>query len=373
MTAALLLNPRVDRACTYPFQNMLSLEGASQALQCIERWPGYAPTPMLALAELAKAAGVDAILYKQEGERFGLGSFKALGGAYAIERLVARRGGTQGLVITSATDGNHGRSVAWGAQRLGVRCIIYIHATVSEGRADAIAAFGAEVRRVAGNYDDAVRAAAKTAAENDWIVVSDTSWPGYEAIPKDVMQGYAVMAVEADAQGATPTHIFVQGGVGGVAASILAYNWETVGAARPTFIVVEPEQAACLYASARAGTLTTMGGDLDTIMAGLACGEPSMLAWQILDQGADAFMAIPDAAAANTMRALAGFGIVGGESGVAGLAGFSAIARSPEMRQALRITKQSRILCYGTEGATDAAVYAAIVGRSADHVARRKP
>ncbi len=149
-------------------------------------------------------------------------SFKALGGAYAVARIAAARG-TANLTVTSATDGNHGRSVAWGAQRLGLPCIIYIHETVSQGRADAIAAYGAEVRRVPGNYDDAVRAAAQAADDNGWVVVSDTSWPGYDTIPKDVMQGYALMAIEAQEQGAHPTHVFVQGGVGGLAAAILSY------------------------------------------------------------------------------------------------------------------------------------------------------
>lgn len=370
MSAQLFLNPRVDRTGAYPFPDILSLDGARQAMQRIAQWPGYAPTPLLTLTDLAKAADVAAILYKQEGERFGLGSFKALGGAYAIERLVERRGGVEGLVVTSATDGNHGRSVAWGAQRLGIRCIIYVHATVSQGRADAIAEYGADVRRVPGNYDDAVRAAAKTADENGWVVVSDTSWPGYEDIPKDVMQGYAVMAMEADAQDARPTHVFVQGGVGGLAASVLAYRWEKYGTARPMLSVVEPVNAACLLASARNNRLSVIGGELDTIMAGLACGEPSMLAWRILDRGADAFMAIPDSAAAHAMRVLADRGIVAGESGVSGLAGFSAVAQSPELRTALRINQQSRILCYGTEGATDTDVYARIVGRSAEDVKR---
>ena len=236
---------------------------------------------------------------------------------------------------------------------------------MSQGRADAIAAYGAEVRRVPGNYDDAVRAAAQAAADNGWVVVSDTSWAGYETIPKDVMQGYAVMAMEAEQQGARPTHVCVQGGVGGMAAAMLSVAWERHGASRPVFVVVEPDTAACLFESAKAKAVTTVGGDLDTIMAGLACGEPSILAWKILGPGADAFMTIPDGEAAAAMRRLAEVGVAAGESGVAGLAGLLAAARDGGMRKTLGLDATSVVLCYGTEGATDPVVYREIVGRDA--------
>lgn len=370
MPIDLIANPSLDRTRAYGAAEraILSLDKAQEAMRAISSWPGYAETPLVELADLAREAGVASIAYKHEAHRFGLRSFKALGGAYAIERLVAAHkasGSGKPLAVTSATDGNHGRSVAWGAERHGVRAIIYIHETVSQGRADAIAAYGAEVRRVPGNYDDAVRAAAQAAADNGWVVVSDTSWPGYETIPKDVMQGYAVMAMEVERQGCRPTHIFAQGGVGGMAAAVLSVAWETTGRERPVFTVVEPDTAACLFESAKAKQIRTVGGDLDTIMAGLACGEPSILAWKILGPGADAFMTIPDSEAAATMRVLARYGIAAGESGVAGLAGFLAAARGPAKRKLLGIEPQSRILCYGTEGATDAAVYREIVGRDA--------
>ncbi len=299
-----------------------------------------------------------------------LKSFKALGGAYAVERLVASRGSAEGLTVTCATDGNHGRAVAWGARRLGVRAVIYVHETVSQGRADAIAAYGAEVRRVPGNYDDAVRASAEAAAANGWTIVSDTSWPGYDLIPRDVMQGYAVLGLEAEAQGARPTHVFVQGGVGGIAAAMLSWTWESLGADRPILVVVEPNRAACLLESAAARRWTTVGGDLDTIMAGLACGEPSELAWALLSPGADAFMDIPDGRAADTMRRLAELGIAAGESGVAGLAGLMAAAADPAARAMLQLDATSRVLCIGTEGATDPAIYREIVGRAAEDVER---
>ncbi|MGL4286889.1 MAG: diaminopropionate ammonia-lyase [Phreatobacter sp.] len=368
--ARLLPNPALDRARAYGAEEraILSLAGAMTAATAIRAWDGYKPTPVRALATLAAENGVAALFYKDEGKRFGLKSFKAMGGAYAVERLVAARGSAAGLTVTCATDGNHGRAVAWGAGRLGVAAIIYVHETVSEGRAEAIASFGAEVRRVPGNYDDAVRTSAEAAAANGWTIVSDTSWPGYDIIPRDVMQGYAVLAMEAEAQAAPPTHIFVQGGVGGLAAGILSYHWEKAGGDRPILAVVEPTKADCLFESARAGRWTTVGGDLDTIMAGLACGEPSELAWALLSPGADGFIAIPDERAAEAMRTMAGFGVAAGESGVAGLAGFLAVARDPAARTALKLDATSRVLCFGTEGATDPEIYRALVGRDAQAV-----
>src|SRR5690606_22383577 len=226
---------------------------------------------------LAAKMGVQNVYYKDESTRFGLGSFKALGGAYAVTRLllreVERQTGQQGLVaedlqrpefksiianitVCCATDGNHGRSVAWGAHNTGCRCVIYIHETVSTGREEAIAAFGARVVRVPGNYDDAVRRAAEDAAAHGYFVVSDTSYPGYMDVPRDVMQGYSVMVEEALDQlgdAAPPTHVFIQAGVGGLAAAVAAHLWETLGPARPRIIVVEPEKADCLYQSALAG------------------------------------------------------------------------------------------------------------------------
>ncbi|MFN7194857.1 MAG: diaminopropionate ammonia-lyase, partial [bacterium] len=267
------------------------------------------------------------------------------------------------------------RSVAWGARAAGLRCVIYIHEGVSEGRAAASRAFGAEVRRVPGNYDDSVRIAAADAAREGWTVVSDTSWEGYQDIPRDVMQGYGVMVGEAIAQGEgearPPTHVFVQGGVGGVAAATVAHLWERFGPARPCIVVVEPDKADCLTRSAEAGRVVHLSGDLDTIMAGLSCGEPSPLAWAVLDPGADAFMAIGDAAIAPAMRLLAAEGVVGGESGVAGLAALQIAAREPAMRAMLGLDAASRVLLFGTEGATDPALYEALVGESAERVMER--
>ncbi|MFY8116087.1 MAG: pyridoxal-phosphate dependent enzyme, partial [Rhabdaerophilum sp.] len=204
-----LLNPHLDRARPYgpELQAILSLAGAREARATIREWQGYAPTPLRSMPALAREAGVAEILYKDEGKRFTLRSFKALGGAYAVDRLVAKSG-REGLTVTCATDGNHGRAVAWGARRAGIRAVIYVHEGVSEGRAEAIRSYGAEVVREGFNYDASVRASAEAAARNGWQIVSDTSWPGYEDVPRDVMQGYATLAMEVEEQGGKPTHVF---------------------------------------------------------------------------------------------------------------------------------------------------------------------
>ena len=373
MSIELFINPRFEQTKPYGAAEkaILSVAAGEEALKTIAQWPGYKPTPLRTLDALAKETGVSAIHYKDEDARFVLKSFKALGGAYAVEKLVRENGGKP-LTVTCATDGNHGRAVAWGAQRAGCKAVIFIHEGVSEGRAEAIRSFGAEVRREGKHYDDSVRRAAEVAAENNWQIVSDTSWPGYQDVPKSVMQGYALLAAESLAQGSAPTHVFVQGGVGGLAAGVLSWFWEKQGAQRPKTIVVEPDRAACLLASAKVGQLKNAEGDLETIMAGLACGEASQIAWDILEHGAEAFMAIPDDAAADTMRKLATYGIVGGESGVAGLAGFRIAAADPAMRAALGIDTSSRILAIGTEGDTDPVVYEQIVGEAGETVRKRR-
>lgn len=401
MNLKLHLNPGVDRRAAYPdhLRLLQSLEGYRAAHEQISRWPGFSPTPLVHLPALAAASGFASLHYKDEGGRFGLGSFKALGGAYAVLRLlqkeVARhlnlppeqvsaqdllagryRAIVQDITVTSATDGNHGRSVAWGAQMFGCRCVIYIHALVSEGRKAAIARYGADVVRTAGNYDDSVRQAEQDAQQFNRLVVSDTSYPGYQDVPKDVMQGYSVMAAEAMQQCVSPpTHIFVQGGVGGMAAAVLAYVWESALGERPRLIVVEPEKADCLYRSAEAGRPVVVHGDLDTLMAGLACGEVSLIAWGILKAGADAFMTIDDEKAVAAMRQLANPlgadpAVVAGESAVAGLAGAIAARAEPEMARKLGLDAQSRILVFGTEGATDPELYTQLVGRAPELVGR---
>ena len=373
-------NPRAGT----PGLIVLPETGFRRARAEIAAWPGYAPTPLRDLPVIAQDAGIAVVRLKDEAGRFGLGSFKALGGAYAVADLLAnelaRRGVTanagsadlmagrwrkvtETLTVTCATDGNHGRAVAWGAQRCHCRAVIFLHETVSAGREAAIAAYGAEIRRVAGTYDDAVRAAAAEAEAQGWFVVSDTSWPGYVHVPQAIMQGYRVMAAEAVEQwsGAPPTHVFIQGGVGGVAAAV-SVQMRMAFTPTPRVVVVEPDRAACLLASAELGERTSIPGNLDTLMAGLACGEPSLLAWQELERGAAAFMAIPDTAAVATMRLLAKLGIVAGESGVAGLAGCLLAAADPVARETLGLDTASRVLVFNTEGATDPDLYARLVG-----------
>jgi diaminopropionate ammonia-lyase len=376
----------------YDLHEVLSHAAAATAYGMIAACPRYAPTPLRALDRVAATAGVGAVWYKDEASRFGIGSFKALGGAYAVARLLLRRmetalgrpvtvrdlvrgdvrAQTQQITVTCATDGNHGRSVAAGAQVFGCRCVIFLHRDVSAGREEAIRSFGAEIIRVAGNYDDSVRAATRAAAEHGWEIVSDTSWPGYVDVPRDVMQGYTVMLIETLAQlrqaGAGPlTHVFVQGGVGGLAAAVCAHLWEAMGTEAPVMVVVEPERADCLYQSARSWQPTPASGDLATVMAGLSCGEVSTEAWRILSKGARFFITIDDAPAIAAMRLLAHGGaasepIIAGESATAGLAALIATAADPALRELVELERDSSVLLIGSEGATDPALWRELVG-----------
>ncbi|SNT28137.1 diaminopropionate ammonia-lyase [Tropicimonas sediminicola] len=394
----IVFNRHFNQGADYSDEQAAVLNDAAfeTARATISAWPGYATTPLLGLPGIAAEAGVAALHYKDEGGRFGLGSFKALGGAYAVLRLltreVAARKGVDApqieeilagvhddvisaITVCCATDGNHGRSVAWGARTFGCKCVIFIHATVSDGRKSAIEAYGAEVRRCAGNYDDSVREADETARAEGWFVVSDTSYPGYTEIPKDVMQGYEVMAAEAAEQlDAAPTHVFVQTGVGGVAAAVAAQLRRRYGGAQvPRVILADPEDSACWLETIRNGEPTAVTGDLDTLMAGLACGEISLLAWDVLKPLCFATISVADADAVASMRRLAqpvagDPAVVAGESAVAGLAAFLAAAGNAEARAALGLDAASRVLVFGTEADTDPALYEELVGKSADAV-----
>jgi diaminopropionate ammonia-lyase len=351
----------------------------------------YQETPLQSLPALAGKLGVGGILIKDEGARSRLGSFKALGGTHAVVRLVieeaSKRLGRQvepeelkddavhrvakEMTFACATDGNHGRAVAAGAQLSGARCNVFVHSGVSEARAAAIAAEGATVTRTAGNYDDSIAALNAAAHEHGWQVVSDTSWPGYEAIPSRVMQGYLVMAEESVQQaakvGLVPTHVFLQAGVGGYAAAVAAYLKLKLGERAPIVVVVEPERAACLYESARRGVVTRIDADEPTVMAMLECYEPSAVAWRILERTTYAFVTVDDVTAIEAMRTLARPGgndprIVSGESGGAGVAALLEASQSREAREALGLNEDSVVLLFNTEGATDAATYRALIG-----------
>jgi len=370
---------------------MLDHTAAEQVAAYLAYRPDHRPTPLHALPALAAELGVAAIHVKDESHRLGLGSFKALGGAYAVIRLVLEEAGRQlgrtisyedmrsdavraiasTLTIACATDGNHGRSVAQGAELVGARCVIFVHARVSEARRAAIARFGAEIVQVEGTYDDSVVEAERVAADKGWIIVSDTSWPGYERIPGLVMQGYCLMVHEAiERLPEPPTHVFVQAGVGGLAAAAAGHLALVLGDDRPTFVVVEPDRAACLFETARAGHPVKIAHGEPTVMAMLECYDPSPLAWRVLSRVADAFMTVGEDEAVAVMNRLArpvgdDPAIVSGESGGAGLAGFIHIADDAEARAALGLGADARIFVINSEGATDPERYRELTGLDA--------
>jgi len=383
-------NPEASRDRCYPdsLKDILDISEAEKTYREISSWPEYAVTDLHELKGIARELDIASLWYKDESARFGLGSFKALGGAYAVfvqlKKVIEEKTGESAsiadlinqrygellsnVVVSCATDGNHGRSVAWGAQLFGCGCVIYVHRGLSEVRQQAMEAYDAEVVRISGNYDESVRQAAADAKEFGRIIVSDTSYPGYMEIPKYVALGYTVMLREIVEQldGEIPSHVFLQGGVGGLASAVCAYFWQCWGEQRPRLIIVEPEAANCLQQSARKGAPVTVDGDLDTLMAGLACGEVSVLAWEILSTGCDDFMTVGEDSIGPCMRLLGNgeFGdpkIVAGESAVAGLAATIGVAQSRELATSLGLNGSSRVLLIGTEGATDPELYQSIM------------
>ncbi|MBS0300931.1 MAG: diaminopropionate ammonia-lyase [Proteobacteria bacterium] len=398
----LFANPRATRA-PYPteLRTIMSIERAEESRRWMKDWSGIAreATPLRDLPGLAQKVGVARFSVKDESARSPLGSFKALGAPIALVRQILRlypdldpaavlTGRYADLLknytVISATDGNHGKGLAAAARDAGCRCVIVLHANVSVEREQAIAAFGAEIRRITGNYDESVEEAARLSAALGWQVISDTSYEGYEDIPRDVMQGYGTIAAEIVEQtDAKPgeagafTHVFLQGGVGGMAAGLASYLWEYQGAQRPHFIMVEPEQADCLLQSAIQGRPAKATGSVDSVMAGLACGETSPLAWKFLETSVDHFMTITDEHAVAAMRALATGGdkdipIVAGESGTAGLAALELLRADAGLSAQVGLDAQSRVLIVSTEGATAPQTYAELVGESAESVEQRQ-
>jgi diaminopropionate ammonia-lyase len=390
-------NPRsTRRGCTDLSEfSSTTLEAARKE---ISSWPNYRPTPLISLSGLAKAKGVGAILYKDEGGRFGLGTFKALGGAYAVCRVLQAaildrtgvspsseelrqdrfRNITETITVATATDGNHGRSVAWGANLFHCRCVVYVPCSCSLNRELAIARYGAQVVRSAVGYDETVHQCLQDAEARGWLLISDTSWGDNENTPATVMQGYTVMTREVLDQLAAakrPTHVFVQAGVGGLAGAVCAFFSEAWGVRRPRLIVVEPSGAACMFASALAGKRVSLD-KVRSIMVGLESGEASPLAWRLLEQGTDFFMTVPDSVVPDCMRLLAAspYGdppIVAGESAVAGLAGLLYVQETPWLRSKLELDATSSVLLFGTEADTDPDLYSKLVGMTADQVRRR--
>ncbi len=355
--------------------------------------PGYAPTPLRDLRCLAQSLGVAGIYVKDESQRFDLNAFKVLGGSFAIgshiasllgedisalpfERMVSdevrRELGEQTFV--TATDGNHGRGVAWTANKLGQRSVVYMPEGTAPERLENIRRLGADADITDPTYDEAVLRAARDAEEKGWLLVQDTSWEGYERIPGLIMQGYTTMALEAVEQlcGKTPTHVFLQAGVGSMAAAVAAFMANYYGEKRPKIIIVEPHTADCHYLTVKAddGQMHPILGDMHSMMAGLCCGVPCPIAWEILSDYGDAFASIPDSASAAAMYRLAHpLGAdpvtVSGESGAAGMGLVLEVLGDNnlvDIKEKLGIDEKSLLLCFSTEGDTDKENYKKIVG-----------
>ena len=370
-------------------------EAAERAQRFHASFPGYAPTPLMRLDGLAGALGLGRIYVKDESRRFDLNAFKVLGGGYAMGCCLAEKLGRRiddcsfdflasaqarkqlgDVTFITATDGNHGRGVAWMARRLGQRCVVYMPKGTAAERLENVRCQGAQASILDCNYDGCVHLAEKHARENGWILTQDTAWDGYEEIPTRIMQGYTTIAREIDAQLAelgedAPTHILLQAGVGSFAAAMLGFYAAKYGDSRPLSVIVEPNAADCILRTARAddGRLHFVTGDMPTIMAGLACGEPSTVSWRILDAYADAFLAMPDSAAAGGMRMLGNplagdERIISGESGASTAGALREIMVNPaltELRKKLNFGPGARVLLISTEGDTDRENYRRIV------------
>lgn len=383
-----VVNPNADRHSGTDSLDVILPEGAAQAARRFHRGiSGFRFSPLKGLSALAEMLGLGGLSTKDEAMRLSLSSFKVLGGSFAIYKVLQQKLGLETRELTfdelisdeirerigpitfaTATDGNHGRGVAWAANKLRQPCVIYVHSKTSRARVEAIESHGARVEIIDGTYDDAVRQITADADSNGWQVVSDTSWDGYEEIPIWIMQGYTTLFSEAQeqlaAQGVVkPTHLFIQAGVGALAASGVAFYHRIFGTEAPITVIVEPAQAACLLQSARAGDGQPrhFAGDLNTIMAGLACGDPSPIAWRLLWDRANAFVSVPDYVAAKGMRV---YGVplegdppvISGESGAVTLGAVMFIMEAPEgreLRQALDLGPESHVLLVNSEGNTD--------------------
>ena len=367
---------------------IMDLKNVQSAMNFHKSFPQYSVTPLVRLKELAELCGIKEIFVKDEAWRFGLHAFKVLGGSFAMARHIAKTTGrdiseltyekltspelkeeTGELTFFSATDGNHGRGVAWSANKLGQKSVILMPKGSAKMRLDNILREGAKATIEEENYDECVRMAAKLAEDTPGgVMVQDTAWPGYEEIPAWIMQGYGTMAMEADNQMEDlntnpPTHVIVQAGVGSLAGAVVGYFANKYPDNPPIFIVAESDQADCLYRSAITGdgSIKIVDGDMQTIMAGLACGEPNTSSWQILKDKVSVFVSCPDWVAARGMRILGmpvrgDSVIISGESGAV-TTGLLAYAMMDEemkpMREAMKLDKDSRVLLFSTEGNTD--------------------
>lgn len=377
-----------------PYLKYFDLETAEKARNFHKTFPEYKETPLRELKGLSDILGVSGIYVKDESRRFGLNAFKALGGSYCLGNYIAQVLGTDikdlsltkirsrnvqeklgSLTFVTATDGNHGRGIAWTASKMKQKSVVYMPKGSSRERLRNIQEVNGEAFITELNYDDTVRFAGKMAQEKGWILVQDTAWEGYETIPLWIMQGYTTMAAEAIGQMDTeiPTHIFLQAGVGAMAGALTGFFENLYGKEekRPKIVIVEANQADCIYRTAAAadGNLHTVKGDLSTIMAGLACGEPCTVGWEILKDYADDFVSVPDWIAAKGMRVLGNpprqdKKVISGESGAVTLGLVTEILQNPQLywlKEQLGLDQTSRILCFSTEGDTDSFNYRRIV------------
>jgi diaminopropionate ammonia-lyase len=344
----------------------LSIKEIDEAYSSISNWKGYSKTPLLELNKLTKELKLNKIFYKDESKRFDLKSFKALGGAYAVEKVSK---GNKDIVVATATAGNHGRSVAWGAKRLGIKCKIFISEFVSDARGKAMADLGADVIKVKGNYEKSLIECIKQSTNNDWQIVQDVAWKDYMTVPKYTMAGYTVMMKEIVDQIKNDqiTHIILQAGVGGMAGAMVA------GIARylkniPEIIVVEPDSAACVMESIKTGKIEKIDIERESLMGGMSCGEVSLVPWEILKNSVKYCISLPDDDIAKTMKLLgnASFSnekIIAGENSAPGVISLITICEDEKIKENLKLNRDSNILLIGCEGDTDQAMYQKLINQ----------
>jgi diaminopropionate ammonia-lyase len=345
----------------------LSKKEIDDAYLSIKEWDNYSPTPLINLNKLSQELNLNKIFYKDESKRFDLKSFKALGGAYAVEKISK---GNKNIVVSTATAGNHGRSVAWGAKRLGLKCKIFISEFVSDARGQAMANLGAEVIKVKGNYENSLIECIKQSTENGWQIVQDVAWDNYLLVPKYTMAGYSVMMKEIVDQldNNEITHIILQAGVGGMAGAMIA------GIARyltniPITIIVEPDSAACVLESIKSGKIEKIEINRESLMGGMSCGEVSLVPWEILKNSVRYCISLPDDDIAKTMKLLgnASFSeekIIAGENSAPGVISLIASCEDQKIKKDLDLNSNSNVLIIGCEGDTDQEMYKKLVNEN---------
>ena len=346
--------------------NSLSENDIDEAYSSISSWKGYSPTPLIELNKLSKELNLNKIFYKDESKRFDLKSFKALGGAYAVEKITK---GNKDIVVATATAGNHGRSVAWGARRLGLKCKIFINEFVSEARGQAMADLGADVIKVKGNYEKSLIECIKQSTENNWQIVQDVAWKDYMLVPKYTMAGYTIMMKEIVNQISNDqiTHIILQAGVGGMAGAMVA------GIAKylknvPETIVVEPDSAACVMESIKTGKIEKIDIKRESLMGGMSCGEVSLVPWEILKNSVKFCISLPDDDIAKTMKLLGNSSfsdkkIIAGENAAPGVISLIASCVDDKIKEKLKLNSKSNILVIGCEGDTDKEMYQKLINQ----------